>query len=835
MADQFAQWPPGTSSTAAQVRAIDWSQTPLGASLDWPPSLRIAVNSTLDSPVATIVLWGADLLQIYNDSYQVILGERHPHAMGQATRDCWPEVWHFNAPIYADVMATGKTIHYADQEFVLGPPESSATFYFTVNYAPLRDENGRIPGVIVQVVETTARIMLEREHAKLAKIAECSSKRQAFNLLLVDALRSLQTMDDVIAKSSEILGIHLCASRVMYCEVDEGRGTFDIRRDWTGAGVQSIAGVTRYLADFGSEFISALRLGKFLAVDDLKLDLRAADVLASYASMNIKSFLAVPLVRNGALSVVLTIHRTEPYAWTDAEIQLTQDFIERTGAAAENAKAQATLRAERDRSQAIFDCMTEGFGLVDRDGLILQMNDEGLRIAQHSASEVIGHNLWKVWPEIIGTPLSALYAKVIETGTPGSIEYEHTFWNGVKTWLEVRVYRTPSHELAIFYRDIDYRKLAEAALVEADQRKDEFLAMLAHELRNPLAPIKNALHIMRRTETHNVTVQSASAMMERQISHMVRLVEDLLDASRISRGNIELRRVDIELAAAIELAVEASQPFCDRMEHKLTISLPDHAVYLNADPTRLAQIIGNLLNNACKFTKKGGRITLAVTCEANEAVIKVTDNGVGIEANQFSRIFELFTQIDTGLERSRGGLGIGLSLVKRLVEMHGGSLEVFSAGIDLGSEFVVRLPILANSQSHSTQESTDDQTTQPYRILVVDDNQDAATSMAELLELVGHQTYVAHDGLEAVQRAEALLPDIVLLDIGLPKLNGFEAARKIRHETWGKTMVLVAITGMGQDEDRRKTAEVGFNGHLVKPVDLDLLMALLTKLQMGMH
>ena len=835
MAEQDATWPPGKSSAGAQIRAIDWSQTALGPIATWPPSLRIAVTNTLDSPIATIVLWGADLLQIYNDSYQIILGARHPRAMGQATRDCWPEVWHFNEPIYAEVMATGETIHYADQEFVLGPPEDSASFYFTVTYAPLRDEAGQVRGVIVQVVETTARIAMERENEKLAKIAQCASKRQAFNLLLADGLRSATTIDDVIAKASELLGVHLDACRVLYCEVDDARGTFDIRRDWTRAGVLSIAGKTRYLSNFGSEFINDLRLGNYLAVDDVTKDPRAADVLLSYASMDIRAFLAVPLLRNGRLSVVLTVHRTLPYVWSDAEIQLAHDFIERTGAAAENAKAQATMRAERDRSQAIFDCMTEGFGLVDRDGFVLQMNDEGLRIAQRNASEVIGHNHWKIWPETIGTPLAVLYANVIETGTPGSIEYEHTFWNGVKTWLEVRVYRTPSYELAIFYRDISDRKLAQEALLEADQRKDEFLAMLAHELRNPLAPIKNALHIMRRTETNNVTVQSASAMMERQISHMVRLVEDLLDASRISRGNIELRKVNIELAAAIELAVEASQPFCERMEHELIVSLPNHAVVLNADPTRLAQIIGNLLHNACKFTKKGGCITLAVTSEENEAVIKVMDNGVGIEATQFSRIFELFTQIDTGLERSRGGLGIGLSLVKRLVEMHGGTLQVFSAGINLGSEFVVRLPIAENVQEQTLHNALGGETSQRYRILVVDDNQDAATSMAELLELVGHQTYVAHDGLEAVRMACELSPDIVLLDIGLPKLNGFEAARKIRHEAWGRNMVLVAVTGMGQDEDRRKTKEVGFNGHLVKPVDLALLMELLAELHLNKH
>ena len=382
--------------------------------------------------------------------------------------------------------------------------------------------------------------------------------------------------------------------------------------------------------------------------------------------------------------------------------------------------------------------------------------------------------------------------------------------------------------------DITSRKEAEEAsiliateLADADRRKNEFLAMLAHELRNPLAPISNALHIMRRTEGVNAAVQSASAMMERQIGQMTRLVDDLLDVSRISRGNIALRKEHVNLASAIQHAIEAAQPFCELMEHALTISLPRQPLYLNADPTRLAQIIGNLLHNACKFTDKGGRIALVVEREGNAVAIRVSDSGVGIAAEQFPRIFELFTQIDTALERSRGGLGIGLSLVKRLVEMHHGTVQVRSAGINKGSEFVVRLPLLADVPEQALPEPVFTELALVRRILVVDDNRDAATSLAELLQLSGHETHIAYDGLEAVQMAQNLRPDVVLLDIGLPKLNGFEAAQKIRQQTWGKDMVLVALTGWGQDEDRRKSSEAGFNAHLVKPVDPAVLMELL--------
>ncbi|MBA3624219.1 MAG: response regulator [Methylibium sp.] len=386
--------------------------------------------------------------------------------------------------------------------------------------------------------------------------------------------------------------------------------------------------------------------------------------------------------------------------------------------------------------------------------------------------------------------------------------------------------------------DITARKEADEALArfaseltDADRRKNEFLAMLAHELRNPLAPIRNALYMMRLKAGDNTAVQSASAMMERQIGQMVRLVDDLLDVSRISRGNIELRKVRVDLASAIQHAVEAARPFCKLMEHALTVSVPVQPVYLNADPTRMAQVIGNLLNNACKFTDKGGRIALVLERDGDAAVIRVLDSGVGIAAEQFPRIFEMFTQLDTSLERSRGGLGIGLTLVKNLAEMHGGTVQVRSAGIKQGSEFIVRLPLLADVPDQLLPEPVTVEPAQRRRILVVDDNQDAATSLAELLELTGHETRFAHDGLEAVQAAESFRPDVVLLDIGLPKLNGLEAARMIRQQPWGKDMMLVALTGWGQEEDRRMSSEAGFDAHLVKPVDPAALTELLARMR----
>ena len=377
----------------------------------------------------------------------------------------------------------------------------------------------------------------------------------------------------------------------------------------------------------------------------------------------------------------------------------------------------------------------------------------------------------------------------------------------------------------------DLRQLA-AELSEADRRKNEFLAMLAHELRNPLAPIRNAMQVIRLKGGEGEAGAAASEMMERQISQLVRLVDDLLDVSRITRGTIELRKERVELASAVQHAVEAAKSMMQCMDHELMMTLLTEPVYLTADPTRLAQVIGNLLSNACKFTDKGGRIHLAVEREGEQAVIRVRDNGVGIAAEELPRIFDMFMQIDTSLERSVSGLGIGLTLVKNLVEMHGGTVEVHSAGIGKGSEFVVRLPIAAAVPAVATAPASKPGlgTSKARSFLVVDDNEDSATSLAMLLKMTGNETQVAYDGLGAVEAAEKFKPDVVLLDIGLPKLNGYEACRRIRAQPWGRDMMLIALTGWGQDEDRQKSKDAGFNGHLVKPVEHASLMKLLAEL-----
>jgi CheY-like chemotaxis protein len=346
-----------------------------------------------------------------------------------------------------------------------------------------------------------------------------------------------------------------------------------------------------------------------------------------------------------------------------------------------------------------------------------------------------------------------------------------------------------------------------------------------------LRPISNAARALRLGGSDAETLRSASEMLERQVGQMARLVDDLLDMSRITRGKIELRKERVELAPVIHQAVEAVRPHFSSTDQQLTVVLPPQAIHLDGDPARLAQVVGNLLNNASKFAERGSHVWLTIEEDNGLAVIKVRDTGIGIAAEDLPRIFDMFEQVDTSLERSRHGLGIGLTLVKTLVEMHGGTVEARSDGPGRGSEFIVRLPLVSGTATPSPSATVETpMAASPLRILIVDDNEDGAESLAILLQLAGHDTQQAHDGVEAVEAAERFRPDAMLLDIGLPRMNGYEVCRVIRKKPWGKDMVLVALTGWGQEEDRHLSREAGFDAHMVKPVNHDALLQFLASL-----
>jgi PAS domain S-box-containing protein len=505
-------------------------------------------------------------------------------------------------------------------------------------------------------------------------------------------------------------------------------------------------------------------------------------------------------------------------------------------------------RAERDRQNfvTVVEESTDFIGMCDTNGIPFFVNRAGLdMVGLDSIEEARRTSVAEFFfPEDQGKIMNEFFPRVVEDGH-GEIEirFRH-FKTGAARWMAYKVsaltdadnkpigFATVSQDVTERKRLSDNLARLAADLSETDRRKNEFLATLAHELRNPLAPMSNMLEVVKRAEGDQQLLKQAHDTIERQLDQMVRLVDDLLDLSRITHDRLELRRTEVELSEVIQQAVEAARPLIDAAGHNLTIDLPDEPIYLNADRTRLAQVFGNLLNNSCKYTKPNGTISLSAKRLDSEVLVTVRDDGAGIPQDKLDRIFDMFMQVDRSAERSQSGLGIGLTLVKRLTEMHGGSIEAISGGEGKGSEFVVHLPILTQP-TFAPQIKPRTEAEMQHRILIVDDNRDSADSLAMLLELTGNKTYMAHDGIEAMEAIEKHRPEVVLLDIGLPKLDGHEVCRRVREQPWGKNIVVIALTGWGQDDDRRRSEEAGFNGHLVKPVDYDKLLELLGTLTNG--
>lgn len=513
------------------------------------------------------------------------------------------------------------------------------------------------------------------------------------------------------------------------------------------------------------------------------------------------------------------------------------------------------------RLAAIVESSDDAIVSKDLNGIITSWNTGAERLFGYTAEEIVGQPITLLVPPARYDEEADILARIRRGEMVDHFETVRRRKDG--TLLNVSVTISPIRNgqgmvtgASKIARDISERKRTEEALRDVSRRKDEFLAMLAHELRNPLAPIRHALDILRRArQTESATAPAAEqsdrnpeargasghgsaldatlGVLDRQFGQMERLVDDLLDAGRISRGKLDLRRERVELSAVVDAAVEAVRPQYDSASLELIVTLPPRRVYIDADPARLSQIVGNLLNNACKFTDRGGSVWLTAELEGGDVIIRVRDTGIGIARDDLTRVFDMFTQVDASLERSRTGLGIGLTLVSTLAQLHGGAVTVHSDGIGRGSEFVVRLPILADVPVALPAAGAPQKTARAtLRILVVDDNRDAAESLAMLLRFGGHEIHVAYDGPGAVQAAADLRPDAVLLDIGLPGLNGYEVAGQIRRRQ-GARPVLLALTGWGQDSDRRRSEEAGFDAHLVKPVDHAELGRLLVELGAG--
>jgi PAS domain S-box-containing protein len=476
--------------------------------------------------------------------------------------------------------------------------------------------------------------------------------------------------------------------------------------------------------------------------------------------------------------------------------------------------------------------------VTDLDGVVTYGNEGATRLFGWTAQEMIGRPVTARIPEAERAKTSALI-RALAGGEEFAGEWHDYRKDGTRVWIDARVSRftdaagRPVGILGLAH-DISDRKRAEEALREADRRKDEFLAMLGHELRNPLAPVRSALEVLRLRKVQDPKVERAHATIDRQVTHLTRLVDDLLDVSRITRGLIELHREPVDLATVVSHAVEMVAGAVQARGHELMVSLPTRPVRLEADATRLTQVVFNLLNNAAKYTEPGGRIWLTAEREGSEVVVRVRDTGVGIAPELLPRVFDLFTQGERTLDRSQGGLGLGLTLVRSLVEMHGGRVEAHSAGPGKGSEFVARLPALPAAAAESPRApAPQPPAARPVRVMVVDDNVDVAEAVAMLLEDLGHVVQIAHSGPQALELARDFRPEAVFLDIGLPGMDGYEVAQRLRAEPGLEGMLLAALSGYGQEEDHGRSRESGFDEHLVKPVGSEELQALLARVGAG--
>jgi signal transduction histidine kinase/ActR/RegA family two-component response regulator len=856
--------------------AHDWSHSTVGDPDGWSLALRSAVNLILDSQFPMFVVWGPQLAFLYNATYIPLLEDKHPTALGAPLRQVWPELWPSVGPLVARALA-GEPTFGEDVPRTIVRNGRAHKAWFTLSYSPLRDEDGTVRGALCVINETTGRVLLET--------------RQALQLQLVDRLRDLDEPDDIVALASEMLGHYLDVSHVFYADVDDSARSFAIRCDWSRKRDQNLAGRSGRLDDFGPAMIAELRAGTALAIDDVRGDPRTGPHAQSFDRLGIQSLLVLPLARDGRLAGTLNVHDSGPRPWSPEDRKLASDIAERAWSAVERVRAERELRAASAHQSRLLS-MNE-FQLQVADSLrtlaapadILIRTSELLGrflnasrvlygdydseeklvtyhanytdgsvsplhgtypcagFGQHNFAALETGETWvsddlatdprtnrpDTWPAFAARQIGA--AVVVPLNRNGAMlaclfvnqrEPRHWARDEVRLICDVAERAWSAVE----------RVRAEEALRQADRRKDEFLAMLAHELRNPLAPISAAAQLLNMGPLDPARLARTSSIIGRQVAHMTGLIDDLLDVSRVTRGLVLLARAEVDVARVVADAVEQVRPLIEARRHQLTVHTPPGSVLVEGDYKRLVQVLANLLNNAAKYTPEGGKLLVWMGTSADQVVMSVSDSGIGIPAELLPTVFDLFSQAERTPDRAQGGLGLGLALVKSLVELHGGTVAVTSEARNAGSEFTVRLPRLLRAAGVAALPDAAPAAVPygaPLRVLLVDDNVDAAQTLCMLLESAGHAVTVAHSPAAALLTARVTAFDAYLLDIGLPGLDGYQLARRLRAMAHSRDALMIAITGYGQQFDRESALQAQFDHYFVKPADPAELFGLLAK------
>jgi signal transduction histidine kinase len=865
-----------TGAVRAGYHVHDWSSSPLGPPDQWSPALRNAVSLILESEFPMYVAWGPHLALLYNAAFIPLLDGTHPAALGRPLAQVWPDRWPGLKPLVERALA-GHATYGEDVPSPVDRDGKPYNAWFTLAYSPVRDEAGTVRGMLCVTSETTQRVQLERRHA--------------VQLQVVDSLRRLHHPSDIIESACTLLGKHLELERACYVETDEADGSFEVMHDWARDAGTPLIGRRARLDDFGPQALALLRTGSPLAVRDAMADPRLPARGERYAAAGARAILVVPKIRRGQLVAALVGYATTARDWNEEAQRLAADIAERSWEALDRVRAEQALRDAVARQTTLLD-MNE-FRLEVSD-LLRRLNDPAQIFTQTGAmlgrflqasrvlygdydadkQLVTFHSNYTdgIVAELNGTFPAALF------GTANLASLGQATWvssdlqrdprtSGADIWpnyaaLQIRsavvvplnrngaltsclfindnLPRLWSADIVRLIEDVAERAWsavervrAEDALRLADRRKDEFLAMLAHELRNPLAPISAAAQLLTLGPPDNARIERTSAIIARQVAHMTGLIDDLLDVSRVTRGLVVLAREEVDLRRVIGDAVEQVRPLIEARRHQLAVHLSTEPAMVEGDPKRLVQVVANLLNNAAKYTHEDGRLSIWMGITPEQVLVSVSDNGIGISAELLPTVFELFSQAERTPDRSQGGLGLGLALVKSLVELHGGMVTAASEGRNHGSEFTIRLPRVHTAAlpggGADASGTPAPGAAKGLSLMLVDDNVDAAMTLGLLLESGGHHVTVMHNPCDALQRAAEAHYDAFLLDIGLPGMNGYELARRLRKLPGCGDATLVAITGYGQQSDQASAAYAGFDSYFVKPVDPAGLFALLDR------
>lgn len=777
----------GTGELRSLIRSHDWSASPLQAPDTWPESFKTLVGFALDSKFPMFLAWGKELACVYNDAYSEILGVKHPWALGQRFQDVWPELWDGVLPLVERALS-GEAVYLENLPLAMYRNGFEETAWFTFTYSPIRNDVGIIQGMCCTCVETTQHMLAERQRAlEIERLQSLFQQTPGF--------MALMSGPEHVYELTNPTYLQLLGHRNVI-----GQGVREALPELAGQGYFEI--LDRVFAS-GEPFIGEALPVKLQRQPNSPLDERLLD------------FIFQPV--------------------KDRDGKVTGIFIQGSDVT-EAVKAKQALTESEQRMRQLANTIPHLAWMANPDGSIHWYNDRWYEFTGLSEDKI---GQWK-WEDIIDPPylqsIMDRWGASVATGVPyeftGPVrsakgEYR-TFYmtasplrdaNGnIVQWFGINTDVTEIHK-------------AQEELLAASRRKDDFLAMLAHELRNPLAPINSAAELLKLASQENATLQKTSSIIMRQVAHMRELLDDLLDVSRVTRGLITLQEEEVDLKTVVAEAVEQVQGLMETKKQLLLIQdATKQAMYVKGDRTRLIQVLTNILNNATKYTPEKGVITIKLNAYHDKAEVAVCDTGMGISPELLPHIFELFTQGERSADRSQGGLGLGLALVKSLVELHGGAVMAISPGIGKGCEFSIRLPKLKETiKEHNKQAENLDaiSSSTSSRMLVIDDNVDAAETLTMLLEALGHAVSIEHSARQALERARRETPKMVFLDIGLPEMDGYEVARRLRAMPELANTTLIAVTGYGQPEDKERALKSGFDHHLVKPVSLGSILALI--------